>query len=142
MDKNKKYEIPIGLKFPLQRGTHGYFDQNFTTVDQTVDNIKNLLLTSIGHRRLNIGFGSKLMSFFFEQISSEENFTDDLSSYIRDLILSHFPRIDILDLELNFSEENTNRLNIKLEIKLKSLSKYSLQTNDKKTLNLTMDILN
>ena len=69
----KKYPIDlnarkaIGVSLPFNGP--GVFNSTYTTKDQTKSNLVNLLLTDIGERVMNPGFGTVLRKFLFEGIA-------------------------------------------------------------------------
>lgn len=132
-------KIPVGLSLPLQRGSNGYFNQNFNTIDQAYSNIKNLLLTMTGERRMNVNFGSPLYSLLFEQVTDEEEFVETLSSRIRNVIDLYFPYVNINRLDISFSEYNTNMININITFQLKNSSNTQFGASETRTLNLTVN---
>ena len=69
MDKSidQNPDIAVGVGLPFRRGNMGYFNQEFTTLDQVKANIKNLLLTMKGERIMQPTFGTEIYSILFEQ---------------------------------------------------------------------------
>lgn len=136
-----KNTYPVGLKLPLQRGNNGYFDQNFNTLDQAYTNIKNLLMTSLGERRLNVNFGSTIPSLIFEQITSEDELVESLTTSTSQLIGRYFQNVTILSVDIKFDPTNTNRINMKIIFQLKNSSTYSFGESPTRTIDVSF-ILN
>ena len=83
-------ERAIGILLPLNRIAHsrpydinyssgslsgtGLFDQSYTTEDQAITNLVNLVLTRKGERIMQPDFGTKVPDFVFEQNSRENRF--------------------------------------------------------------------
>ena len=61
----------IGLSFPLKGDTLNDFALTKTSVEQSIHNLRNLLLTHVGERVGQPNFGSRLRALCFEQIDDE-----------------------------------------------------------------------
>lgn len=57
---------PIGLTLPIQNGDGGFFNQTIYTLEQVKNNIRNLLSTKKGERRMQPTFGHSLNNFVFD----------------------------------------------------------------------------
>ena len=57
---------PIGLTLPIQNGSGGFFNQTIYTLEQVKMNIRNLLNTKRGERRMQPTFGHSLSNFVFD----------------------------------------------------------------------------
>jgi phage baseplate assembly protein W len=57
---------PIGLTLPIQNGNSGFFNQTIYTLEQVKTNIRNLLSTKKGERRMQPTFGHSLNNFVFD----------------------------------------------------------------------------
>ena len=64
-----KKNVAIGIPFPL--GGTPIFSSTFTTEEQALSNLKNLLLTRKGERPFQPLFGTDIPSFLFENITRE-----------------------------------------------------------------------
>lgn len=71
---------PIGISFPIQLGSSGYFNQSYDVLSQVASNLSALLSTRPGERRMNPDFGSSLHQYVFEQDS------DDLSTIVESAV--------------------------------------------------------
>lgn len=89
--------IPIGLKLPFS-AERQYFDSHFSTREQLVDNLKNLILTPTGFRPMNLSFGTNLTNLLFSQItpSSIARVREETLSKIRRFI----PQIEVKDIDI------------------------------------------
>lgn len=132
-------QIPVGLSLPLQRGTNGFFEQNFNTLDQAYDNIKNLLLTMIGERRMNVNFGSPVYSLLFEQITSEEELRANLTESIQNLVNLYFPYVDILNINVTFPDYNPNQVDMSLTFRLKNSSNTEFGVSETRTVQVSLN---
>ena len=61
----------VGMSFPLKGDTFNDFSLTKTTIEQSVHNLRNLLLTVVGERVGRPEFGSQLKAICFEQIDDE-----------------------------------------------------------------------
>jgi len=77
-------DVAVGIKLPLNNASKGLFELSYSTEDQAVSNLKNLLLTSKGERRYLPTFGTGIMNLLFDPNTTEvgENLKDEISSAI------------------------------------------------------------
>ncbi len=61
----------VGLSFPLKGDSFNDFALTKTSIEQSVHNLRNLLLTHVGERVAQPEFGSRLREICFEQIDDE-----------------------------------------------------------------------
>lgn len=87
-------EIALGVK--LNFNNPGIFGLNYLTIDQTIDNLKNLLLTRKGERVHKVNFGTPLLDILFEpNVSSlkqeiEIAVTDEISFWLPNVTIEQF----------------------------------------------------
>tara|TARA_A200000159_G_scaffold104437_1_gene97130 strand:+ start:423 stop:860 length:438 start_codon:yes stop_codon:yes gene_type:complete len=99
--------VAIGIPFPL--GGTPIFTSTFTTQDQAMSNLKNLLLTRKGERPLQPLFGTDIPSLLFENITQE--LLDELKSGVARDIKFWLPYINMKEIVVeNLADEN--RVNI------------------------------
>jgi phage baseplate assembly protein W len=67
LDSNKA----IGIQLPLNGDGGRLFSLSYTTEDQAISNLKNLLLTRKGERIMQPNFGSAIYDLLFEQNTSD-----------------------------------------------------------------------
>jgi phage baseplate assembly protein W len=79
-----KKDVAVGIKLPFGK-PNGLFTQSYTTEEQAVSNLKNLLLTRKGERPFQPLFGSDVYSQLFENIdiNLDEKISDTLSEDIK-----------------------------------------------------------
>ena len=106
----------IGIEFPLDHNRAGFFRRTKTALKQSSSNIKNLLLTRKGERVGNPEFGSDLMNVLFD--IEGEDLENKIEESIRSSISEFLPFISISEIDINFSDSNRNRVNIKLRFSL------------------------
>jgi len=108
-----KKNIAIGVMLPL--GGNPMFKSSYTTEEQALSNLKNLVLTRKGERPFQPLFGTDVYSLLFENI--ETNLTDTLSESLRNDIAFWLPYI-IID-SVNVSpQEDYNRVDISLSVRV------------------------
>ena len=56
----------IGIVLPIRSGQGGFFKQSSTLIEQTLSNMKNLLLTVKGERLGQPTFGSNIYNILFK----------------------------------------------------------------------------
>lgn len=103
----------IGVKLPL--GGDPIFQLSYTTEDQALSNLKNLLLTRKGERPFQPLFGSDIFSLLFEQIST--NINVELEDSIRGDIEFWLPYIIVDDVNVD-AEEDNNKVSITLRVRV------------------------
>ena len=122
MAKRKEYRIhpldrkvnkAIGVKLPL--GGDPLFALSYTTEDQAISNLKNLLLTRKGERPFQPLFGTAIYSLLFEQMIP--NLSEVLTQSLKKDIGFWLPYIIIDDLIIT-QEDDINRLNISLSVRV------------------------
>lgn len=105
----------VGVMLPL--GGSPIFKSSYTTEQQAISNLKNLLLTTKGERPFQPLFGSDIYSLLFENIQSEldslleESLTNDISFWL--------PYILLNGVEVN-SEPDFNKVSIKINFRVTS----------------------
>lgn len=95
----------IGILLPINR-QDGRFNQSYTTEEQAISNLKNLLLTAKGERLMLPDYGSNLPKYLFENIYDSLLF--DIETEIRDTIGKWLPYINILDIRVTTNDYNSN----------------------------------
>ena len=86
-------DVAVGISLPIQGGNGGYFNQTYTTREQVVSNLLNLLLTIPGERLMQPDFGSKLHQYIFEQFT--DGVAEALKSSIENAIKIWLPYVGI-----------------------------------------------
>jgi phage baseplate assembly protein W len=97
-------EIALGVK--LNFNNPGVFDLNYLSIDQAVDNLKNLLLTRIGERVHKVNFGTPLLDILFEPNVS--NLKQDIELAVTDAIAFWLPYISIEQFNIVTAEDDPN----------------------------------
>lgn len=119
----------VGVTLPFNN-PNGIFFQSSTNNKQLYSNIRNLLLTSRGERYMLPDFGTNLKSILFENITSEEQFTDNIKNDIVEAFTEWMPFLTIERLSVDISpdaailRENDHAIKIELTLKLRDTSIY------------------
>lgn len=108
-----KKNTAIGVMLPM--GGAPIFKSSYTTEEQAISNLKNLILTRKGERPFQPDFGTDVYSLLFEQITSDLG--DTLDSNLRADIKYWLPYIIIDDILINV-EEDYNRVSISMKFKI------------------------
>lgn len=79
-----KKDVAVGVMLPFGKNK-GLFSLSYTTEEQAISNLKNLLLTRKGERPFQPEFGSDVYSLLFEQmdINIETQLSEQLSEDIQ-----------------------------------------------------------
>ena len=107
-------DVAVGVKLPFGK-PNGLFSQSYTTEEQAVSNLKNLLLTRKGERPFQPLFGSDVYSLLFENIDLDlnERISDTLSEDIKFWL--PYIVIDNIDVE---TEPDRNFVKIQLRFRV------------------------
>jgi phage baseplate assembly protein W len=108
-----KPNTAVGVMLPL--GGAPIFKSSYTTEEQAISNLKNLLLTRKGERPFQPNFGTEIYSLLFEQIELDTK--ESLESSIREDIKYWLPYIIVSELVV-ITEEDLNRVQISLSVKV------------------------
>lgn len=82
LDENK--DVAVGIILPMTMENGSLFKLSYTTQDQALSNLKNLLLTSVGERVMEPLFGTNVQKSLFQQITPLllERITDSIQKAI------------------------------------------------------------
>lgn len=108
-----KKNIAVGVKLPM--GGSPIFKSSYTTEDQALSNLKNLLLTRKGERPFQPLFGTDVYSLLFENINI--NVESQLSQSIKADINFWLPYILVDEVIVN-SDIDNNRISITLNVRV------------------------
>ena len=114
-------DIAVGIKLPFSKD-NGLFALSYSTEEQAVSNLKNLLLTRKGERLFQPDFGSQIYALLFEPITldlkqkMEEGILADVNFWLPYIIID---KVDVspdedrnfVGISLNFrvTEQGANR---------------------------------
>ena len=108
-----KPDVAVGVKLPFGK-PNGLFTQSYTTEEQAVSNLKNLLLTRKGERPFQPEFGSDVYQLLFENIDS--NIESNLEETLREDINFWLPYIVIDNVDI---QANIDRNYVRIELGFK-----------------------
>lgn len=103
----------LGIKYA---STDRVFTTIYTTTEQALENLKNLLLTRVGERYGYPQFGTHLLNALFQPITAE------MKSDIRDLIIepisTFLPYIDVQEIDITTQEDDPDMIEYMVKIRL------------------------
>jgi phage baseplate assembly protein W len=108
-----KKNVAVGVKLPM--GGRGIFQSSYTTEEQAISNLKNLILTRKGERPFQPVFGSDVYSLLFEQMTGF--LEESLKSSIKQDVNFWLPYILLDDVIVN-TLDDFNRVNISLKFRV------------------------
>ena len=98
IEKDLDEDTYIGVGFPLNHNSKGFFSRTKTALHQTKSNIKNLLLTKKGERLGNPLFGSDVTGSLFDFV--DFGTASVIQSQIEVSISNFEPRVDNVRVEV------------------------------------------
>lgn len=96
----------VGVALPFS--ANAVFRTTFETKEAIKYNLVNLLLTGTGERYFNLGFGSNLRNFLFENITQPE--LEAIKDSISETIALYYPRVQITTFNITFEADNNTLL--------------------------------
>ena len=114
-------DIAVGITLPFGKNK-GLFSLSYTTEEQAVSNLKNLLLTRKGERLFQPEFGSAIYSLLFEQMN--DSLSIQMDEQLREDIAFWLPYIVIDDLII---QPNYDRNYVGIELKFRVTEQGSNQ---------------
>jgi phage baseplate assembly protein W len=90
----------------------GVFSLSYTTEDQAISNLTNLLLTRKGERYMQPNFGTNIYDSIFEQ--NTDILSDNLQSSLQDDINFWLPYITLLNVDVFRNAQYENTLHIQI----------------------------
>ena len=106
-------DIAVGITLPFGKNK-GLFSLSYTTEEQAISNLKNLLLTRKGERLFQPEFGSSIYSLLFEQMTPD--LSTQMDEQLREDIEFWLPYIVIDELII---EPNFDRNYVGIELKFR-----------------------
>jgi phage baseplate assembly protein W len=91
-------DVAVGIMLPMTGEDGSLFKLSYTTQEQAISNLKNLLLTIKGERPMQPFFGTNIQKMLFEQIT--EDVFERIEKSVRTAIEYWLPYIILTDLEL------------------------------------------
>lgn len=95
---SRTFDLPYGIKTPLQRGLGELFLMTTDMREQVSDNLKNLILTNAGERLGNYSFGADLRSLLTENLAKDD-FDLQAMTKIKNSVKFFMPYVELNDFE-------------------------------------------
>lgn len=92
----------VGVALPFE--ADAVFRTTFETKEAIKFNLVNLLLTGTGERYFNLGFGSNLRNFLFQNITQPE--LQAVKDTISEVVSLYYPRVEITTFNITFEADN------------------------------------
>tara|TARA_A100001515_G_scaffold109388_1_gene90299 strand:- start:393 stop:797 length:405 start_codon:yes stop_codon:yes gene_type:complete len=115
----------VGMSFPLNGDTFNDFALTKTTIEQSVHNLRNLLLTIVGERVGQPEFGSLLREICFEPINDE--LPGKIESEVRRAVSRWLSHIEITSVETLTQDGDKGNVFVKIKF-IPALSSEELET--------------
>lgn len=109
-------DVAVGVDLPMIDGSGTRFKLNYTSLDQTSANARNLLLTNKGERVMLPDFGCDLYKILFDNLSP--NLVSKAEASIQESFSKWLPHVEIHQLQLT-PNYDSNQLNLKMAIGLR-----------------------
>ena len=112
-------DVAVGIKLPIVGKDGKLFDLSYSTEDQAISNLKNLILTRQGERIMQPLFGTKLQDSLFEQ--NDDILKASIKDSINQAVAFWLPyiNIDSLEIETVIAVSGTSREEHGVRISLK-----------------------
>jgi phage baseplate assembly protein W len=110
----------IGPKLPIRFTKDAAPLNTQTIVENTHQNLKNLLLTAPGERVMDVNFGVGLRRFLFQNNTPTARVA--IESRIYEQVDRYMPFVGITLLEVVYSDENPNLVDIMLRYDIKNIA--------------------
>ena len=110
--------MSVGLSLPLKNGDGGFFEQNFTTFEQSQEVIlKTYYLLKKVKEFYNLILVVDYKIYYLNQ--SMMNSKDKLVDTVTESVQTWLPYINIEDIDVNMNDENKDNNRVGVEIKFK-----------------------
>jgi phage baseplate assembly protein W len=114
-------DVAVGIKLPFLSTAGRLFDLSYSTEEQAISNLKNLILTRQGERIMQPLFGTKLQDSLFEP--DDDILKSSIRDSIQDAVSFWLPYISIDDLNVetviavgNSKEEHGVTISMKVSV--------------------------
>lgn len=112
LDLQGRKAVGVGIPFSVD----GVFRSTYQTSEAIKTNLINFMLTGRGERYMNVGFGSGLRNYLFEQINARD--LSSLEQTLKESLELNFPRVVINNLEIT-PDQDRNTIALKLDFAVK-----------------------
>ena len=128
-ERDRDPDAKIGVTLPIGHGREGFFRQSNTLLQQTISNLKNLLLTVKGERVAQPTFGSNIYNILFDNYTTE--FDSQIESTIKESVATWLPHVLINNIIID-SQPDNNMVRISVV--------FSIVTDPNATESLTLSL--
>lgn len=126
--RDRDPDSKVGVALPIRPSSNGYFRQTDTLLEQTISNMKNLLLTVKGERVGQPTFGSNIYNILFDNFDT--NFSKRLEDAIKESVAEWLPHVVIKALIIDAQPDNNMvRISINFSIVTDQNATESLSLN-------------
>lgn len=117
---------PVGIMTPVTYATRvgGPFSMSTSTIDQMIDNFRNMLLTNRGERIPLNDFGANLRSLLTERLT-QADYDDRAMMLIKETTEKYMPYVSLDSFEttvLQSEQDAISRIRIKVDFSIPRLS--------------------
>lgn len=112
LDLQARKAVGVGLPFSID----GVFRSTYQTSEAIKTNLINFVLTGKGERYMNVGFGSNIRNYLFEQIGDGN--MEAVEQTLRESIELNFPRVLIKKLKV-LPDHDRNMIALQLDFTVK-----------------------
>lgn len=118
--KENEYKI-LGIGINKRSNLNGLFPVNYTTLEQTKDNLVNLISTRKGERMMQPEFGCDIWRLIFEPIVRDQ-LDFQIESTILEAVRIWLPyvNIDYVIFDYDDNDIDNNRIELQVQFSLKS----------------------
>ena len=106
-------QTALGIKY---NSSDRVFTTIYTTTEQALENLKNLLLTRVGERYGYPQFGTHLLNALFQPITSEMK--SDIRELITQPVSTFLPYIEIEEIDIKTPDDDPNMVEHMVAIRL------------------------
>ena len=92
-------DVAVGIKLPFTGTKGNLFDLSYSTEQQVLSNVKNLLLTNKGERVMQPRFGTNIRRSLFNQ--NTDDIREQIAFEITDAIGFWLPYVSVVDLKID-----------------------------------------
>lgn len=124
----------LGITLPFN-GPAGLFSSTYTTQQQAVSNLKNLLLTAKGERIQQPKFGTDLIRLLFEP--NTDLIKQNVDDVIKSAVNRWLPYINIVEIKTVTAEEDPS-LNYNISVTISFTVLYNLKEDSLTSITLNM----
>lgn len=108
LDLEENKDVAVGIMLPMVNTDGSLFKLSYTTQEQAISNLKNLLLTSRGERIMQPLFGTSIQQSLFQQLTPF--LLENIVESVRAAIQYWLPYIILSDIKAEEISSNDNSM--------------------------------